>query len=215
MSKTATGFYSSEQHPRVPAQRSVAAKEVVDARAQLADCPIIAAVNSVDIVETALNSPARSVYLIAGNPLNLPGILKQTRERGKTCLVNIDFLDGLARDRHAVEWLAQNGADGIVSTRIEPLKAAHQLNLITVQRTFAIDSAAVNATIRSLGQFLPDAVEILPALAAPRVARRIHAIFPNIAIIGGGLIESVREIEDLLKANVRSVSVSDPRLWLV
>ncbi|HEY2040762.1 MAG TPA: glycerol-3-phosphate responsive antiterminator [Edaphobacter sp.] len=215
MSKTATGFYSSEQHARGMAQDNVRMEHTVDARAQLADCPIIAAVNTVDMIETALDSPARSIYLIAGNPLNLPDILKRTRERGKTCLVNIDFLDGLARDRYAVEWLAQNGADGIVSTRIEPLKAAHQLKLITVQRTFAIDSAAVSATIRSLGQFLPDAMEILPAIAAPRVARRIHASFPDIAIIGGGLIESVREIEDLLKANIRSVSVSDSRLWLI
>jgi glycerol uptake operon antiterminator len=215
MSKTTTGFYSSEQHARSSAQGVGAVKQAVDARAQLADCPIIAAVNSVDLVETALDSPARSIYLLAGNPLNLPGILKRTQERGKTCLVNIDFLDGLARDRYAVEWLAQHGADGIVSTKIEPLKAAHRVNLITVQRTFAIDSAAVLATIRSLGQFLPDAIEILPAIAAPKVARRIHASFPSVAIIGGGLIESVREIEELLKADVRSVSVSDPRLWLI
>ena len=115
MSRTATGFYSSEQHARGGGHGDISVKHAVDARAQLADCPIIAAVNSVDLVETALNSPARSIYLIAGNPLNLPGILKQTRERGKTCLVNIDFLDGFARDRYAVEWLAQNGADGIVS----------------------------------------------------------------------------------------------------
>src|SRR4051812_3827071 len=124
MSKRGTGFYSSEQHARSSVQDAGALKQAADARAQLADCPIIAAVNSVDLVETALDSPARSIYLIAGNPLNLPGILKRTRERGKTCLVNIDFLDGLARDRHAVEWLAQSGADGIVSTKIEPLKAA-------------------------------------------------------------------------------------------
>jgi glycerol uptake operon antiterminator len=215
MSKATTGFYSSDIHAENSRRGAEAGHHASDARAQLADCPIIAAVNSVDLVETALDSPARSIYLIAGNPLNLPDILKRTRERGKTCLVNIDFLDGLARDRYAVEWLGQNGADGIVSTKIEPLKAAHQMNLITVQRTFAIDSAAVIATIRSLGQFLPDAMEILPAIAAPKVARRIHASFPHVAIIGGGLIESVREIEDLLKADVRSVSVSDPRLWLI
>jgi glycerol-3-phosphate responsive antiterminator len=58
-------------------------------------------------------------------------------------------------------------------------------------------------------------MEVLPAMVAPKVARRLHASFPHLAIIGGGLIEGVREIEELLGAGVRSVSVSDSRLWLV
>ena len=207
--KTA-GVYLSEQN-----ETSTPLSEERDARTQLAACPIIAAVNKVEQFEVALASPAKSIYLITGNPINLPEMLRRARDAGKTCLVNIDFLEGLARDRYAVEWLAQNGADGIVSTKMEALKAAHQFKLITVQRTFAIDSTAVTATLRCLAQFLPDAVEVLPAVAAPRVARRLHASFPNLAIIGGGLIESVREIEDLIHAGIRSVSVSDSRLWLV
>jgi glycerol uptake operon antiterminator len=186
----------------------------MNARAQLAESSIIAAVNKTEFFEEALESPTRVIYLLAGNPLNLPPMLARARELSKTCLVNIDFLDGLARDRPAVEFLAAHQIDGIVSTRIEALKAAHGLGLITVQRTFAIDSAAITATLRSLNQFLPDAVEVLPAMAAPKVARRLHASFAQLPIIGGGLIETVREIEDLLHAGVRSVSVSDPRLWL-
>ncbi len=53
------------------------------------------------------------------------------------------------------------------------------------------------------------------AVAAPRVAQKLHAVFPGLPVIGGGLIEGVREMEDLLKAGLRSVSVSDPRLWLI
>jgi glycerol-3-phosphate responsive antiterminator len=86
-----------------------------------------------------------------------------------------------------------------------------------VQRTFAIDTAAITATLKSLNQFLPDAMEVLPAMAAPKVAKRLHAAFPNLAIIGGGLIESVREIEDLRPAcgpsqsAIRDSGLSDPR----
>jgi glycerol uptake operon antiterminator len=212
-SKSGMGFYSSDiensDSDRGPS------RALKTACAALAECTIIAAVNKVEFFEKALESPARAIYLLTGNPLNLPDMLERARQHSKVCLINIDFLAGLARDRYAVEFLAAHHVDGIVSTRIEVLKAAHDLDLITVQRTFAIDSAAIMATLKSLNQFVPDAMEVLPAMVAPKVARRLHASFPHLAIIGGGLIEGVREIEELLGAGIRSVSVSDSRLWLV
>lgn len=208
-SKQKLGFYSSDDQPKETATTSTRAMDV------LADCSIIAAVNSPDTFKAALECPTRAIYLLTGNPLNLPGMLARARERSKVCLINIDFLDGLARDRYAVEFLAEHKVDGIVSTRSETLKAAHALGLITVQRTFAIDSAAVAAAIKSLSQFLPDAMEVLPAMAAPKVARRLRTAHPELTLIGGGLIEGVKEIEELLAAGVRSVSVSDQRLWLI
>ncbi len=181
----------------------------------LANCPIIAAVNLPDTFAQALSSPCRAIYVLTGNPLSLPEMLGQAREVGKLCLVNIDFLDGLARDRFAVDFLASKGVAGIVSTHFEVLKAAHALGLLTVQRTFGIDSAAVTATRKSLGKFVPDLVEVLPAMAAPKIARRLLVDHPSLGIIGGGLIETVHEIEDLLAAGIRSVSVSNPHLWLI
>jgi len=203
------GFYNSDARPRTEARSSSAALSV------LSDCSIIAAVNTPETFDAALESPTRAIYVLTGNPLSLPGMLERAHTHAKVCLVNIDFLDGLSRDRYAVEFLAEHKVDGIVSTRFETLKAAHALGLITVQRTFAIDSAAVTAAIKSLGQFIPDAMEVLPAMAAPKVARRLHIAHPELTLIGGGLIESVREIEDLLQAGIQSVSVSDQRLWLI
>ena len=75
-------------------------------RQTLIDTPIIAAVNEPPAFEVALQSPPRAVYLLTGNPLSLPGMLHRAAEQGKQCLVNIDFLDGLARDKFAVEFLA-------------------------------------------------------------------------------------------------------------
>lgn len=181
----------------------------------LIDVPIIAAVNDPKAFEVALQSPPKAVYLLTGNPLSLPTMLQRAAERGKQCLVNIDFLDGLARDKFAVEFLASHNVAGIVSTRFEILKAARSFGLITIQRTFSLDTAAVAATRRSLAQFLPDAVEVLPAMAAPKVSRRLLEDHPTLRVIGGGLIETVKEIEDLLAAGIDAVSVSDQRLWLI
>ncbi|SRR6266567_1337754 len=176
---------------------------------------IIASVNSMEAFEKALLAPTSTLYILTGTPLTLPTLLKRARDRGKLCVVNMDFLDGLARDRHAVEFLAANGAAGIVSTRSDTLKAAQALGLKTIQRTFAIDTAAVTAAKKSLTQFLPDAVEVLPAMAAPRVGKCLQEVHPDLTIIGGGLIESVKEIEDLLAAGVHAVTTSNPRLWLI
>ena len=203
------GFYSSDEPSKQPRTSDTAALEV------LASCSIIAAVNSPEKFAAALDSPTRAIYLLTGTPLTLPDMLACARDRGKVCLVNIDFLEGLSRDRHAVEFLAAHHVDGVVSTRFETLKIAHALGLITVQRTFAIDSAAVTAALRCLAQFLPDAMEVLPAMASPKVAQRLHNTYPSLNIMGGGLIETVKEIEGLLAAGIHSVSVSDEHLWVI
>ena len=201
--------------PRLDFYCSDGAETKLSDDAPLGDGPVIASVNSPESFETALFAPTRTLYLLTGNPLTLPTLLKRARERGKLCLVNMDFLDGLARDRFAVEFLATSGAAGIVSTRFESLKAARNLGLITVQRTFAIDTAAVTASKKSLAQFVPNAIEVLPAMVAPRVGKELRETNPNLTIIGGGLIESVREIEELLTAGVDAITTSNPRLWFI
>jgi glycerol uptake operon antiterminator len=182
---------------------------------RVAESTIIAAVNNPEALSVALDSPTKTIYLLTGNPLTIPDMLARTRDRGKVCLVNIDFIDGLSRDKHAVEFLAAHKVAGVVSTRSDTLRAAKAQGLITVQRTFAIDSAAVQATVRSLAQFLPDAIEILPAPVAPRVLPRFRELHAGLQIIAGGLIEGVQEIETLLAAGVNSVSVSKSRLWII
>jgi glycerol uptake operon antiterminator len=176
---------------------------------------VIASVTTLEAFEIALLAPTRSLCLLTGNPLTLPTLLKRARDYGKLCAVNMDFLDGLSRDRFAVEFLAGNGVAGIVSTRAETLKAAQGLGLMTVLRTFAIDTAAVMAAKKSLMQFRPDAVEVLPAMAAPRVGKYLRETHPGLTMIGGGLIETVREIEELLAAGVNAVTTSNTRLWLI
>lgn len=205
--KTRRGYFVAEEIESSASESNLAQG--------LEDCSIIAAVNSEEAFNAALVSPPRALYILTGSPLTLPAMLARAKEHGKMCLLNMDFLDGLARDRFAVEFLAAHGASGIVSTRFETLKAAQALGLLTVQRTFAIDSAAVNAAKKSLSQFRPNAVEVLPAVAAPKVVKRLLGDFPDLTIIGGGLVENVKEIEGLLAAGVHAVTVSDPRLWII
>jgi glycerol uptake operon antiterminator len=191
------------------------AAELDRRRALLAQSPIIAPVPNLTIFQNALDAPVHALYLLMGTPLSFPEIIHETHKREKLCLVNLDFSEGLARDRHAVEFLASHGADGIISTKSEVLRTVGAFGMLSILRTFAIDKAAVAVTLKILTHFIPDAIEILPAAVAPRVIAHIRPEYPGVYIIGGGLIESVREIEGLFEAGVGSITTSDTRLWVI
>jgi glycerol uptake operon antiterminator len=114
-----------------------------------------------------------------------------------------------------VSYLAHRHVQGVISTHPEPLRAARDFGLFAIKRTFLLDSAALDSALRSLDQFEPDALEILPAVAAPYIVGRIRQLYPSLPVIAGGLIKTLREIEDLVQQGVDSVSVSDSSLWIV
>lgn len=179
------------------------------------DSRIIAAVRNSETIEQALDSPVRIVYLLFGNPMNIAGMIASVRERGKLPLVNADLLQGFSRDASAVEYLAHCGAAGIISTHHETLRAARARGLITVLRSFVIDSAALEAVQRFLANFQPDVIELLPAIAAPLVLDRIRGAHPEMFVIAGGLLNDLHQVDELVKAGVNAVSLSDPALWIL
>jgi glycerol uptake operon antiterminator len=181
----------------------------------LGDTRIIAAVRRADALKRALESPVRIVYLLFGNPMNIEPMLKSVRDCGKVPLVNVDLLQGISRDAFAVEFLATCGTVGIISTNHETLRAARARELITVLRTFMIDSASLESARRFLTQFQPDAIELLPAIAAPLVVERIRQDHSALRVIAGGLVSNLKQVEELISANVDAVSLSDPSLWLI
>jgi glycerol uptake operon antiterminator len=175
---------------------------------------IIAGVRNLEALAVAARSPVEMTYLLFGNTLNIADLIASLRESGKVVLVNLDLIAGLSRDSCNVEYLARCGAAGIVSTHQEILRTAKTQGLITVLRTFALDSYAVGAGLRAIQNCQPDAVEILPAVAAPRVAVKIRQAHPGLRIIGGGLVANLKEVEGLLSEGIDAVSVSDPQFWI-
>jgi glycerol uptake operon antiterminator len=181
----------------------------------LRETRIIAAVRNAEGLQSALESPVRIVYLLFGNPMNIGSMLKSVRDCGKLPLVNADLLQGISRDAYAVEYLASCGTAGIISTNHETLRAARAQELVTVLRTFIIDSAAVESGKRFLMHFQPDAIELLPAIAAPLVIDGIRESHPHLHVIAGGLVTNLKQVERLVEAKVDAVSLSDPKLWLI
>jgi glycerol uptake operon antiterminator len=59
-----------------------------------------------------------------------------------------------------------------------------------------------------------DALEVLPALVAPKLLDRVKSISPELPVVGGGLIQTLKEVEDLLSQGLSAVSSSNPQMWI-
>jgi glycerol uptake operon antiterminator len=182
--------------------------------ALLEQSPIIPALRSPQYLTPSTLCPGKIVYFLFGDPENSTELLGFVADAGKVPIINIDLAAGFARDYAAVSYLARRNVQGVISTHPEPLRAARDLGLFAIKRTFLLDSAALDSALRSLDQFMPDALEVLPAMAAPHIVKRLHNLYPSLPVIAGGLITSLREIDDLVNQGITAVSVSNPLLWV-
>jgi glycerol uptake operon antiterminator len=176
---------------------------------------IIPAVRAPELLTRAIQSPGKIVYFLFGNPEDSGQMAETVVAAGKVPIVNIDLAAGLSRDQAAISYLAHRLVRGIISTHPEPLRAARDFGLFAIKRTFLLDSSALESALRSLDQFEPDALEVLPAMAAPHILSRLRQSHPHLPAIAGGLIKTLREIDDLVQQGITSVSVSDCGLWIL
>ena len=166
-----------------------------------------------ELIARAACAPGKVVYFLFGNPERIGEMMEEVAAAGKVPMLNVDLSAGFSRDEAAISYLAHRHVQGIISTHIEPLRVGRDLGLFAIRRTFLLDSVALDRGLHSLEQFLPDALEVMPGMAAPRMLGRLRQTFPELPVIAGGLISTLREIEDLLQQGATSVSVSDFRLW--
>jgi glycerol uptake operon antiterminator len=180
----------------------------------LAQTPIIPAVRAPELLVRGACAPGKIVYFLFGNPEDIGEMADTVVAAGKVPIVNIDLASGFARDQAAISFLAHRNVQGVISTHPEPLRATRDFGLFAIKRTFLLDSAALESALRSVDQFEPDALEVLPAMAAPHILEKLLRRYPDLPVIAGGLITTMREIEDLVQRGINSVSVSDPCLWV-
>jgi glycerol uptake operon antiterminator len=176
--------------------------------------PLIPAIRDPRYIPDALQAPGRVVYILCGAVASIAGLVTPFREAGKHSFVNVDLIEGLRSDAAAVAFLRDCGVAGVISTHTETLRAARSHGLMAIQRSFLLDSQAAATALRSLERFRPDAVELLPAPAAPYVIEQLSAKHPGVVPTAGGLIRSLAQIDELVRIGIRAVSVSDASLWI-
>ncbi|MGN1164286.1 MAG: glycerol-3-phosphate responsive antiterminator [Candidatus Ornithospirochaeta sp.] len=177
------------------------------------ESPIIAAVNSDTLLEKAMECDIDVTFILYGSILSLPGIVENLKSSGKTVIVHTDLITGLSSKDIAVDYIKEKTrADGIITTKPNLLRRAKELDLIAGERSFLVDSMALNATISRLKSFRPDFLEVMPGLI-PRVIRELSSF--GVPIVAGGLISTRSEIMEALNAGASAISSTSPEIWMM
>ncbi len=173
--------------------------------------PIIAAVNERNL-EKAIESPVDVIFLLGSSILNLKENIDAAHKANKRIFVHIDLTEGIGKDKVGVEFLARNGADGIISTKAMLIKAAKEHGLVTVQRFFALDSQGVESISDMLLNSSPDFIEIMPGVIGKIIERFSKEKTP---LISGGLVETKADVTAALSIGAFAVSTGKPELWYI
>lgn len=182
--------------------------------ALLDECPIIAAVKNEEGLEQCLRSEIQLVFILYGSVCEIPAIVQQVKNAGRSAVVHVDLISGLSPKEAAVDFIRQyTRADGIISTRPPVIRRARELGLATVQRFFVIDSMALENVYKHQEDTRPDFIEVLPG-AMPKILQRLSGALST-PIIAGGLISDKEDIMAALKAGARAISTTNPEIWFM
>lgn len=180
---------------------------------ELIDClesdPVVAAIAD-DKWEAALASPARVLFYLSAQLLTIEQRVQQAHDAGKIIFVHIDLAEGIGKDRVGIRYLAQIGVDGILSTRAQLIRIAKDLDLLTVQRFFALDSKGMENIEEMLRNTNPHLMEIMPGVIGKAIIRFSHGHVP---VIAGGLIQTKAEVTEALRSGAAAVSTGQKELW--
>lgn len=173
--------------------------------------PIIAAIGD-DKWAEALKSQVKVVFYMSANILTLKERIQQAHDSKKFVMVHLDLADGIGKDRTGIQFVAQCGADGIISTKGQLIKWAKEMKLFTVQRFFAIDSSGTESIGEMFRGTAPQLMEIMPGVVTKVIKKYADNGIP---VIAGGLIETKAEVLDALRCGAVAVSTGKPELWYV
>ena len=174
--------------------------------------PIITAVKDEQGLEKALKTESPVVFLLFGNICSITGLVDQVKNSGKIAIVHVDLIQGLSSKEVAVDFIRQNTrADGIISTKAPLVRHAMDLGMIGGQRTFLIDSMALETTKKQLLTFQPDFMELMPGVMT-KILKAVRG-YTEIPLVAGGLISDKKDILAAFDAGVDAVSTTREELW--
>ncbi|MBE6758345.1 MAG: glycerol-3-phosphate responsive antiterminator [Ruminococcaceae bacterium] len=171
--------------------------------------PVIAAVSD-DKWGAALASPATVLFYLSADVMTVRERVSEAHAAGKHVLVHVDLAEGIGKDTGGIRYLADVGADGILSTRAVLIRAAKEYGLLTVQRFFALDSKGLDSVEEMLHKTSPHLMEIMPGVIGKAIRRFSVGEIP---VIAGGLVETANEAAEAFVNGATAVSTGAEELW--
>ena len=181
-------------------------KQVLDA---LERTPIIAATDHSGWTE-AVQSDAEVLFHLGADIITVESDIIAAKQKGKKVFIHIDLADGIGKDKCGVHWLGRLGADGIISTRAQLIRAAIDCGLLAIQRFFILDSKGMHSVMETVESSNPDLIEIMPGVI-PKALKFFSG--RHTPVIAGGLIETKQEVTAALSAGALAVSTGKKDLW--
>lgn len=183
-------------------------KNIIEA---LERTPIIAATDSAGW-QNAIISDVEVLFHLSANIITVENEIKIAKTNNKYVFVHIDLAEGIGKDKMAIKWLAELGADGIISTRAQLIRSAKECGLMAIQRFFVLDSKGMNSISEMIDITRPDLIEIMPG-----VIPKALSLFSEkgIPVIAGGLIETKAEVTSALGSGAVAVSTGKVGLWSI
>lgn len=171
--------------------------------------PVIAATDRVGW-QSAVLSDTDVLFHLGADIITVSDDIKAAKRNGKFVFIHIDLADGIGKDKTGIEWLKKLGADGVISTRTQLIRAAHDNGLLAVQRFFMLDSKGMHSVAETIENTRPDLIEIMPGVI-PKALKLFSR--QEIPVIAGGLIETKQEVTAALSAGAVAVSTGRKELW--
>ena len=158
---------------------------------------------------------ASTIFVQGGSLHDLPRALDEFGDQRLArvpLFVHIDLLAGLENNEAGLEYLAGfERVTGIVTVHHHLAGTARKLGLLSVVRLFVSDSRAADRGLAIANKSHPDAIEILPAAAAPKVADDFASC--RIPRIAGGLCRTEADVDEAIASGCRAVTSTSPTLW--
>ncbi|MCC6491617.1 MAG: glycerol-3-phosphate responsive antiterminator [Pirellulales bacterium] len=166
-------------------------------------------------VHAPLIGQASTVFVQGGSLVELPRVVDRFESSELTdvaLFAHIDLIAGLENSEAGLEYIASlRRFSGVVTVHHHLARPARQLRLKTIVRLFLSDSRAVERGVAIASKSQADAIEILPAAAAVKVAHDFaHCAMPRIA---GGLCRTEADVREALASGCRAVTSTRPELW--
>ena len=174
--------------------------------------PIIAAVNNLEKLDLALNSPCEIIFLLTGNIFNLREIATRVRSKNKGLYIHIDSIDGFSKDTWGLEYIIKNiYPDGIITEKSNLLKLSKDMGMFTIQRLLIHDSNSLEYAITTINKSRPNAVELLPGIM-PKIIKKIITD-TKMSVIASGLIVDKHDLDSSMDAGAIAISTSNQKVW--
>lgn len=174
--------------------------------------PVIAAVQNVNDLDTAIKSRVNTIFLLCADIFNAESLVNRIKSADKNAFIHIDFLEGIGKDAKAIDYIIKVlQPDGVISTKSSHIKIAREKGMFTIQRFFLIDSKSYEMTTKSVRSIQPDMIEIMPGVMPGVIARITGQL--SIPVIAGGLISTKQDIVEALSAGALGASTGKKDLW--